>query len=57
MGASRARGLIEFRSGGLHEKQRVATWNLEIISICLYTEESHEDLCRDGLSQDLPDTH
>jgi hypothetical protein len=44
----------EFKSERLHEKHAVATWNLGTISI-FKTEENQVNLCRDGLSQDLPD--
>jgi hypothetical protein len=38
----------EFKSGGLHKKHVVATWNLgNHLSICL---------CRDGRLQDFPNT-
>ena len=34
----------KFKSGGLHEKHVVATWNLgNHIRICLYTEENQEN--------------
>jgi len=48
----------EFKSGGLHEKHVVATWNVENrLSICLETQGNREKkLCRGGRSQDLPDT-
>jgi hypothetical protein len=49
---------MNLKSGGLHEKHAVATWNLGTISAFAYnTEENQENLCRDGRSQDLPDTH
>jgi hypothetical protein len=55
---ARERNFDEFKSGGLHEKHAVATWNLGTISALAYkTEEYQENLCRDGRSQDLPDTH
>jgi hypothetical protein len=44
---------MSLKSGELHEKHAVATWNH--LSICLKTEENQENLCRDGRSQDLPD--
>jgi hypothetical protein len=48
----------EFKLGGLHEKHAVATWELENrLSIRLKTEENHENLCRDGGSQELPYAH
>ena len=47
----------KFKSGGLHEKHVVATWNLENhLSICFWAQGNQENLCRDGRSQDLPDT-
>ena len=45
----------EFKSGGLHEKHVVATWNLgNHLSICFQAQENQESLCRGGRSQDLP---
>jgi hypothetical protein len=48
----------EFKSGVLHEKHAVVTWNLGTISafVCK-TEENQENLCRDDRSQNLPDAH
>jgi len=35
---------FRFKSGGLHEKHVVATWNLgSHLSICLYTQENQEN--------------
>jgi hypothetical protein len=54
---ARERNFGEFKSGGLHEKHAVATWNLGTISAFAYkTEENQENLCRDSRSQDFPDT-
>jgi len=45
----------KFKSGGLHEKHVVATWNVgKHLSICLLTQGNQENLCRGGRSQDLP---
>ena len=45
------------KSGGLHEKHVVATWNLGTISAFAYRQrETKKNLCRDGRSQDLPST-
>jgi hypothetical protein len=57
LGAFTAKEFIsdKFKSGRLHEKRAVATGNH--LSICLKTEEKQENLCRDGRSRDLPDTH
>jgi len=47
-----------FKSGRLHEKDAVATWDLgNHLSICLKTEENQENRCRDDWSQSLPDAH
>jgi len=36
-------GFTRFNSGGLHEKDEVATWNVgKHLSICLYTQENEE---------------
>jgi len=47
----------KFKSGGLHERHVVATWNLGTISafVCRH-KETKKNLCRAGRSQDLPDT-
>ena len=46
----------KFKSGGLHEKHVVATWNLgNHLSICLHME-TKKNLCRGGRSHDLPNT-
>jgi len=47
---------FRFKSGGLHEKHVVATWNLgSHISIRFYRHRGTEkNLCRGGRSQDLP---
>jgi hypothetical protein len=43
---ARDRNFDEFKSGGLHEKHAVATWNLGTISAFAYkTEENQENLC------------
>jgi len=43
----------KFKSGGLHEKHVVATWNVgNRLRICLQTQGSQGG----GRSQDLPDT-
>jgi len=48
----------KFKSGGLHEKHVVATWNLgNHLSICFRHRETKKNLCRDGRSQDLPNTY
>jgi hypothetical protein len=59
LGAScaRDRNVYAFKWGGLHGKHTVPTWNLGISQICLKTDENQENLCQDGLSQALPDTH
>ena len=48
----------KFKSGGLHEKHVVATWNVgNRLSILLIdTGETKKNLCRGGRSQDLPNT-
>jgi len=47
----------KFKSGGLHEKHVVATWNLgNHLSICVWAQGNQENLCRGGRSQDLPST-
>jgi hypothetical protein len=52
---ARERNFEEFKSGGLHEKHAIATWNLETISAFAYkTEENQEILCRDGLILRVP---
>ena len=44
----------KFKSGGLHEKHVVATWNLgNHLSICFWSRETKKNLCRDGRSHDL----
>jgi len=44
----------KFKSGGLHEKHVVATWNLgNHLSICFRHRETKKNLCRDGRSQDI----
>jgi hypothetical protein len=43
---ARERNFDEFKSGGLHEKHAVATWNLGTISAFAYKrEENQENLC------------
>jgi hypothetical protein len=47
----------KFKSGGLHEKHVVATWDVGTISAFAYRhKETKRNLCRGGRSQDLPDT-
>ena len=47
----------KFKSGGLHEKHLVATWNLGAISAFAYRHrETKKNLCRGGRSHDLPNT-
>ena len=48
----------KFKSGGLHEKHVVVTWNVgNRLSICFYRHrETEKNLCRGGRSQDLPST-
>ena len=48
----------KFKSGGLYEKHVVATWNVgNHLSILLIdTGKPRKNLCRDGRSQDLPNT-
>jgi len=47
----------KFKSGGLHEKHVVATWNLETVSAYAYRHrETKKNLCRGGRSQDIPNT-
>jgi hypothetical protein len=52
---ARERNFDEFKSGGLHEKLAVATWNLGTISaFACKTEETQENLCRDGTLLTVP---
>jgi len=46
-----------FKSGGLHEKHVVATWNVgnRLAAFAYRHRETEKNLCRDGRSQDLPD--
>jgi len=47
----------KFKSGGLHEKQVVATWNLgNRLSICFKAQGNQEKPVSGGRSQDLPNT-
>jgi len=47
----------KFKSGGLHEKHVVATWNVgNHLSIAYRHSEIKKNLCRGGRSQDLPNT-
>ena len=47
----------KFKSGGLHEKHVVATWNLGTISAFAFRHgETKKKLCRGGRSHDLPST-
>ena len=47
-----------FKSGGLHEKHVVATWNVggTISAFAYRHRETKKNLCRGGRSQDLPNT-
>ena len=47
-----------FKSGGLHEKHVVATWNVgnHLSAFAYRQRETEKNLCRGGRSQDLPDT-
>jgi hypothetical protein len=48
----------DFKSGGLHEKHTVATWNLGTISAFHWRQrETKKTVCRDGRSQGLPDAY
>ena len=47
----------KFKSGRLHEKHVVATWNFGTISTFAFGhKETKKHLCRGGRSQDLPNT-
>ena len=48
----------KFKSGGLHEKHVVATYNHgNHLNICFWAQGNQKkNLCRDGWSQDLPST-
>jgi len=46
----------KFKSGGLQEKHVVATWNLGNHLSIYRQRETKKNLCRDGRSQDLPNT-
>ena len=47
-----------FKSGGLHEKHVVATWNVgnHLSAFAYRHRETEKNLCRSGRSQDLPNT-
>ena len=47
-----------FKSGGLHEKLVVATWNVgnRLAAFDYRHRETKKNMCRDGRSQDLPST-
>ena len=47
-----------FKSGGLHEKHVVATWNVgnRLSAFAYRHRETKKNLCRGGRSQDLPNT-
>ena len=47
-----------FKSGGLHEKHVVATWNVgnRLAAFDYRHRETKKNLCRGGRSQDLPNT-
>ena len=46
----------KFKSGGLHEKHVVATWNVgnHLSAFAYRHRETKKNLCRGGRSQDLP---
>ena len=48
----------KFKSGGLHEKHVVATWNVgnRLRAFAYRHRETEKNLCRGGRSQDLPNT-
>jgi hypothetical protein len=48
----------EFKSGGLHEKHVVATWNVgnRLSAFAYRHRETEKNLCRGGRLQDLPST-
>jgi hypothetical protein len=47
-----------FKSEGAASEARSNNWELgNRVSICLETEKNHENLCRNGRSQDLPAAH
>ena len=48
----------KFKSGGLHEKHAVATWNVgnRLSAFACRHRETEKNLCRGGRSQDLPST-
>jgi len=47
----------KFKSGGLHEKHVVATWNLGNNSAFVFRHsDTKKNLCRGGQSQDLQNT-
>jgi len=48
----------KFKSGGLHEKHVVATWNVgnRLSAFAYRHRETEKNLCRGGRSQDLPST-
>jgi len=48
----------KFKSGGLHEKHVVATWNVgtHLSAFAYRQRETKKNLCRGGRSHDLPNT-
>ena len=47
----------KYKSGGLHERHVVATWNVgNHLSAFAYRHRENKNLCRGGRSQDLPNT-
>ena len=48
----------KFKSGGLHEKRVVVTWNLgnRLSAFAFIHKETKKNLCRGGRSQDHPDS-
>jgi hypothetical protein len=47
----------EFKSGGLHEKHAVASWNWYKFQLLLQDMKTKDDIFRESLSQDLLDAH
>ena len=52
------KGSNKFKSGGLHEKHVVATWNVgnRLSTFAYRHRETEKNLCRGDRSQDLPST-
>ena len=50
--------ITKFKSGGLHEKHVVATWNVgkRLSAFAYRHRETEKNLCRGGWLQDLPNT-